>query len=275
MEYGVLDYNNTEFATLQNAKRFASAAFMRNRVPSVVGVGIGRKIVRGRETRALCVRIYVDQKANPLDIGARELIPREILGAPTDIIEVGQAFQPLARPGSPVRLGAGRSTSARTGTPNINPRTSGTFGAVLIDEHKKPYMLGTNHAIAVNGRAIRHKMVVLENDPANPGGVGTPSVFVRLQPPDFLNEVDCALANLEREPDPGMALPVHGDGLPRLGRSVFRMVPLPERGERAPQQAAGRAAAARRSDRGCQCGYFRGLHFWHVSVRRSGPDRER
>ncbi|MGH9674272.1 MAG: hypothetical protein ACRD44_13910 [Bryobacteraceae bacterium] len=196
-----------EYATLENAKKHMSAVFMRHRVPSVVGVGIGRKIVRNRETRTLCVRVYVDEKAQPLDLDAYSIIPPEVLGAPTDIVAVGRTFRPLARPGMRLRLfrpaaGVGERRKPSLDAPNINPRLSSTFGAVLY-EGKNYYILGANHALAVNGRAIFQKLGVCTLDQNEEFSLGA---FVPLRPLDELNEVDCALVKLKGKPTPDMAI---------------------------------------------------------------------
>ena len=198
-----------DITTLENAKKHMSAVFMRHRVPSVVGVGIGRKIVRGRETRTLCVRVYVDEKAQPLDLGTNSMIPPEVLGAPTDIVAAGRAFRPLARPGMRLRLfrptTEGRERRQPDGSldaPNINPRLSSRLGAVLHDGSDNYYILGTNHALAVNGRAIRQELSVCTLDQSEKFSLST---FVPLKPLEELNKVDCALVKLAK-PDLNMAI---------------------------------------------------------------------
>src|SRR5262249_22574903 len=80
---------------LINAKRLASARFLR-RVPSVVGVGIGFKIVDDVETDIPCIRVYVNQRVESDDLSIRSIIPKEIMGQPTDVVEVQQhGFSPV------------------------------------------------------------------------------------------------------------------------------------------------------------------------------------
>lgn len=52
--------------------------------PGVTGVDTGYKVVGGRKTDQLCIRVYVKKKQ---DVAESELIPREIKGIPTDVIE--------------------------------------------------------------------------------------------------------------------------------------------------------------------------------------------
>ncbi len=53
-------------------------------LPGVSGVDIGHKIVAGKETDLLAIRVYVEEKR---DVPQEEAIPEEIQGVPTDVIE--------------------------------------------------------------------------------------------------------------------------------------------------------------------------------------------
>jgi hypothetical protein len=56
----------------------------------VVGIGIGYKVINGRETDQLSIVISVEKKL-PLDeLGENEILPREIGGILTDVQEVGK-----------------------------------------------------------------------------------------------------------------------------------------------------------------------------------------
>ena len=61
------------------------------KLPGILGVGAGSKISRGKETSIYALLVYVRQK-QPLDqIPRLQRIPKQIVGAPTDVIQVGQA----------------------------------------------------------------------------------------------------------------------------------------------------------------------------------------
>jgi len=60
-------------------------------------VGIGHKIVDEKETKTLCVRLYVVQKLPKSLISAKKLLPEEIDGIPTDVIESAPAFASAAK----------------------------------------------------------------------------------------------------------------------------------------------------------------------------------
>src|SRR5262249_43918032 len=68
---------------------------------NVVGVGIGRKIKRGRTLRVPCVRIYVDRKVPRGSLSSDRLLPERVDGVLTDVIEIGRfrAFMPAAPAG--------------------------------------------------------------------------------------------------------------------------------------------------------------------------------
>lgn len=61
------------------------------KLPGVIGVGAGPKITRGRETGIHAVLVYVRRKQPLAELPRAERIPKRIDGAPTDVIQVGQA----------------------------------------------------------------------------------------------------------------------------------------------------------------------------------------
>jgi hypothetical protein len=54
------------------------------KLPGVVGVDIGNKYIGGKKTEIIAIRILVKEKK---DVTAKEAIPKEIEGVPTDIIQ--------------------------------------------------------------------------------------------------------------------------------------------------------------------------------------------
>lgn len=56
-------------------------------LPGVVGVDIGQKIIGGNKTEILAIRVYVKRKLAKEDIPESELIPKDIQGVPSDVIE--------------------------------------------------------------------------------------------------------------------------------------------------------------------------------------------
>jgi len=61
---------------------------------NVHAVGVGSKLVKGKPTRTRCVRLYVVQKHAKSLVPPKDLLPENIDGIPTDVIESrpAQAF---------------------------------------------------------------------------------------------------------------------------------------------------------------------------------------
>ncbi|RLI46873.1 hypothetical protein DRO69_02100, partial [Candidatus Bathyarchaeota archaeon] len=61
-------------------------------LPNVVGYSrsLKKKIVKGRVTDVDCIRIYVSRKVPEKELKPFHVIPREIEGIPTDVVEIGE-----------------------------------------------------------------------------------------------------------------------------------------------------------------------------------------
>src|SRR5437763_9958744 len=59
---------------------------------SVHAVGLGAKVVDGRDTQTVAIRIYVTQKLPRGLISIAARLPEQIGGFPTDVIEAAPAF---------------------------------------------------------------------------------------------------------------------------------------------------------------------------------------
>jgi hypothetical protein len=57
--------------------------------PNVVGVGIGEKITGGHPTGRQAIRVYVSRKVPGGILDAHEVLPTQIAGVPTDVVETG------------------------------------------------------------------------------------------------------------------------------------------------------------------------------------------
>jgi len=72
----------SRYEEVRRIKETVEADLLRR--PGVTGVDIGPKLVGGKETGRLAIRIYVAKKK---DVPDAEVIPKEIEGVPTDVIE--------------------------------------------------------------------------------------------------------------------------------------------------------------------------------------------
>ncbi len=121
-------------------------------IPGVVGVGVGYKVVAGRTTKKLCIRVYVRRKVDEEKLRRSELIPTELRGIETDVIEYRE---PTPTPGLspharwPHLVGGigimswrrNRDALQRTGNPGA---MGGTLGMIVFDKHSGEEGLVTN-----------------------------------------------------------------------------------------------------------------------------------
>lgn len=119
---------------------------------SVQGTGVGVKWVDGKPTTEPAVIVFVESKL-PEDgvcrkFSADEVIPSQLDGVPTDIIEVGKivkqnGFRDRVRPAKP-GFSCGHGTI-----------TAGTIGGFFLDASGEPVFLSNNHVLATeNGAAV-------------------------------------------------------------------------------------------------------------------------
>lgn len=57
--------------------------------PNVVGTGIGYRQRNGNNTDELCLVVMVSQKLERSALPAEAILPRELEGAPVDVVETG------------------------------------------------------------------------------------------------------------------------------------------------------------------------------------------
>src|SRR5659263_218083 len=60
----------------------------------VVGVDIGEKVSNGKNTGELSIIVFVEAKKSKEDLGARDLIPKQMDGVKTDVQELVIELQP-------------------------------------------------------------------------------------------------------------------------------------------------------------------------------------
>ncbi|MCL5058918.1 MAG: S1 family peptidase [Actinobacteria bacterium] len=109
---------------------------------NVIGVGAGMKQVGLERTSHPSVIVFVEKKMVKSSLSRKEIIPQEIDGVPTDVIEIGR-----------VRLLDVRTDKSRPARPGSSighyKITAGTFGAVVRDlKTGEPLILSNNHILA-------------------------------------------------------------------------------------------------------------------------------
>jgi S1-C subfamily serine protease len=219
-------------AELKSAKQHLVARFLTNRdavvrralwavsahpTLNVVGVGVGRKITKGRLTARPCVRIYVEHKVDHAVVPRDFLLPSSIGDVETDIIETGP-LRALGRAPAgrgrlrPVRPGC--SIGFRFADDESGDLMAGTLGAIVEADGAR-YLLSNNHVLANENRLPVGTPIfqpgLLDGGNATADRIATLSRFVPLAT-DGANAVDCALAAVD-DPDA-----VRATVLPRIGR---------------------------------------------------------
>lgn len=103
-----------------------------------------KKIVGGRETDILAIRIYVKKKVPLHELRAQDIIPREIEGVPTDVIELNpRALSAIDRTDIFRPLKAGVSV----GNYEI---TAGTLSYFFYDAKGAKYLVSNAHVLCSN-----------------------------------------------------------------------------------------------------------------------------
>ncbi|MFT4552320.1 MAG: hypothetical protein ACI9S8_000945 [Chlamydiales bacterium] len=65
-------------------KRHSDALF---RLPNVVGLGVGNKVVDNKPTPDISIKVYVSSKVERNQLSTKELVPEKLDGYPTDVEE--------------------------------------------------------------------------------------------------------------------------------------------------------------------------------------------
>lgn len=177
--------------------------------PNVVGVGIGNKVIEGRDTESMGITVYVSSKMNVSLLSKSDIIPKSLDDVKTDVVETGVLFAQ-----SDISL-TNKVRPAKGGYSVGHSRvTAGTIGTCVVDATPNPgiptayYILSNNHVLA-NSNDAHLGDPILQPGPADGGGQ-THDVIARLArfvPIDFsggCNYVDAALGrgkldDLDRE----------------------------------------------------------------------------
>jgi hypothetical protein len=89
-------------------------------IPGVHAVGVGKRVVGGKRTEELAIAVFVLEKKSPEEVPAGEIIPSEIEGIKTDVVEMPRVRLQNANPNSI--------------TTSISPLSGGASGGIVILE---------------------------------------------------------------------------------------------------------------------------------------------
>jgi len=160
---------------------------------NVIGVGIGAKIIGGKETKEICIQVYVKKKLSKRSLQKSDLVSEVFDGIKTDVVEVGeieaQAYTARLRPAQP---------GYSIGHYKI---TAGTFGCLVRDTCcKATYILSNNHVLANSNLASFNDPILQQG--SYDGGSHPEDLIAKLHKfipinfndPKNYNLVDAALA---------------------------------------------------------------------------------
>jgi hypothetical protein len=135
---------------------------------NVVGLGVGNKVTRGEPTDERCVVVFVERKIRAEELRIRDLVPRDLEGVPTDVVETGRF----------VALSMAEATEVRR-TDRIRPApggvsighsliTAGTLGVLAHRRTGEAVILSNNHVLANSNAAVPGDLI-LQPGPADGG----------------------------------------------------------------------------------------------------------
>lgn len=158
--------------------------------PNVVGIGLGYKETRGKKTDELCVVALVRRKIPEAGLEPSDLVPREVDGIPTDVLDVGE-----------LRAQAERTDRWRPAPGGVSighyKITAGTFGTVVRDRSTgERLILSNNHVLANSNDAVVGDPI-LQPGTADDGreDLDTIAELARFCPIQFISEpATCGIA---------------------------------------------------------------------------------
>jgi hypothetical protein len=134
---------------------------------NVVGVAVGNKAIHGRYTDEACIVVFVERKWPVEDLRRRDIVPKEVDGVLTDVVETGRFTAiPLVQ-----SLDADRTRRMRPAEGGVSIGhyriTAGTLG-VLARRHGRSVILSNNHVLA-NANEGKIGDPILQPGPADGG----------------------------------------------------------------------------------------------------------
>ncbi len=122
---------------------------------NVVGVAVGRKIVRGRETEETCVVVYVDHKESEDALAKGDRVPKTLDGVRTDVVATGP-FRALPLLETLAVSHTKRMRPAPGGVSIAHAKvTAGTLGVLAHRTSGEAVVLSNNHVLANSNEAHR------------------------------------------------------------------------------------------------------------------------
>jgi hypothetical protein len=183
----------TEEIRMVREKHEASMMAKKN----VVGLGIGYKETKGVKTDRLALVVMVSKKVAAGELRKEDLIPAEIEGVITDVIEVGEIVALQAR--------TDRWRPAPGGVSIGHYKiTAGTLGALVRDSETNEILILSNNHVMANSNGATPGDSILQPGPHDGGTVAEDTIasLVRFVPIQFESEPSpspCQFSNAAAE----------------------------------------------------------------------------
>lgn len=163
----------SDFEQVVEAKTVSQTALLARR--NVIGVGVGYRAARRSLTTELSVVVLVRDKLPRAALSEFDLVPQEVGGVRTDVIEVGD-IRPLNRLRGFAFAENGHTTRRRPAPGGVSLGhylvTAGTFGCVVRDRASGERLILSNNHVLANGNAASAGDPILQPGPADGGEVG-------------------------------------------------------------------------------------------------------
>jgi hypothetical protein len=147
---------------------------------NVVGVGVGYKVTKNRVTDELSVVVLVRQKVPYAGLPTKSIIPQEVAGIKTDVIEVGDL--------RPLDIRTDRQRPAPGGVSLGHYKiTAGTLGCVVHDRKTGARLILSNNHVLANRNEAQPGDPILQPGPIDGGQADkdTIALLLRFQPINF------------------------------------------------------------------------------------------
>jgi len=155
---------------------------------NVVGVGVGKKTVRGKETDESAVIVFVERKLPESQLRKKDIVPKTVDEVKTDVVETGKLKALSAGPPAE-KSRTDRWRPAPGGVSLAHYKvTAGTLGGI-VRRGEDRFVLSNNHVLA-NENDARPGDSILQPAPADRGGpkddIAKLERFIEIQfdPPD-------------------------------------------------------------------------------------------
>lgn len=143
-------------------------------MPNVVGVGVGFKDTHGEKTDEMCVKVLVIQKKPQAALLSGDMVPRDLDGIRTDVIQVGD-LRALQSPKDRWRPAPG---GVSIGHYRI---TAGTLGCIVRDRDSGERLILSNNHVLANSNDANIGDAILQPGPADGGNVASDTIATLLR----------------------------------------------------------------------------------------------